>query len=282
MEKVKNMKKPAIAVLAVVLVLAVSVMGTLAYLTSSQSGTNKAVTNTFIAAGGGHLIDPDAPDPTEPKPGETEPDVPVEPDDPDGPVDPDKPVFGDEDGQLNKGFYLLETKVEYKDNNYVLSEHNYKTLKGNYDKVAPQMELPKDPTLTVNLADGASAYVFVKVINTTQGNLYSPGSEPKAIEVTSDWYEVTDTETITLGLGAGEKLYCYKNAALTGIEDKGNDIDAVPILKENKVIVVDETKWKDTETGKDGFQLGELKFEAYICQAQGFGSPAEAFAECFK
>lgn len=49
MERVKNMKKPAMAVLAAALIMAVTVMGTLAYLTASQ-GSDKAVANTFIAA----------------------------------------------------------------------------------------------------------------------------------------------------------------------------------------------------------------------------------------
>lgn len=247
MERVKNMKKPAMAVLAAALIMAVTVMGTLAYLKASQGG-DKAVTNTFIAAGGGHLIDPDAPDP---KP-------PVDPE------DPDKPVFDDKG--LNKGFYLLESKVDYdkQTNNYV--DTGKKTLKNNYDKVAPQMNLFKDPVLVADIETEAMGYVFVKVINSdTKHNL--------SYEVnTADWTEVTGVT-----LGEGEKLYCYKNAVQTG--EDGEDIRS-EILRGNNVTIAENME--DINENEEGMQLGELKFEAYICQAQSFGNAAEAFNACFK
>jgi len=55
-----NKKKVFLAVLALILVCSLSVAGTLALLTASQSG-NQAVINTFVAAGDGEIIDPDGP-----------------------------------------------------------------------------------------------------------------------------------------------------------------------------------------------------------------------------
>lgn len=234
MEKAKKMRKPAAAIIAAALIMAVTVVGTLAYLTANQTGNN-AVTNTFIAAGGGHLIDPD-PDPEIPDP-------------PAG---------------LQKGFYLAEHEVSYDTtkNNYKLGTALVK--EGNYDKVAPEMILPKDPRLTVDIATDAVGYVFVKVTDTTKGNLMWEIN-------TADWREVTGVT-----LPAGEKLYCYKNAAQTGIE--GKDI-ASAILKEDRVVVAGTMT--DVNAAEDGMQLGNLKFEAYICQAQGFENAAEAFKACF-
>ena len=54
-------KKLLLAALALVLVIAMTVAGTLAFLKEESA----SVTNTFIAAGGGQLIDdPEDPDPT--------------------------------------------------------------------------------------------------------------------------------------------------------------------------------------------------------------------------
>lgn len=235
MEKRKNMRKTVAAVLAVVLIMAVTVAGTLAYLTANQAG-DKAVTNTFIAAGGGNLIDP-----------EPDPDI------------PDPPAG------LDKGFYLAEHEVAYNTatNKYELGSKL--VMEGSYDKVAPEMELPKDPKVTVDIATDAVGYVFVKVTDTTKNNL------TYAVN-TADWTEVTG-----LSLNEGEKIYCYKNTAQTGVD--GVDIASSSILKDDKVTVAKEMT--DVDSAEDGMQLGKLKFEAYICQAQGFASAKEAFEACF-
>ena len=54
MTQTSKRKKNLIVIMALVLVCAVSVVGTLAYLTQKAD----PVTNTFVAAGGGVIIDP--------------------------------------------------------------------------------------------------------------------------------------------------------------------------------------------------------------------------------
>lgn len=236
----KRNRRALQAMLAVVLLIAVAGMGTLAYLTASQSGEN-ALVNTFVAAGGGSLVDPD-PDPI-PDPG----------------VDP-----GIED-KIDKGFYLLESPATYANGFYTLDKTAGKVLTNTYDKVMPSMNIPKDPKLTLNLAEGAEAYVFVKVTDTTSGNL--------TYTVSGNWSEVTGVT-----LNAGEKLYAYNGGKiLTGTE--ATEINGVSILTGDSTASAGTLN--DTDAATDGMQLGQLKFESYLCQAGGFASAAEAFTACF-
>lgn len=222
----KRSKKALYAAVIAVLMLALTGMGTLAYLTASQSG-EKALVNTFVAAGGGGLIE----DPTD-----------------------------------LSDFSLLEGYAEYKDGNYLLNYQVDRVYANTYDKVMPGMIIPKDPQLSVNLKEGAEAYVFVKVTDTTAQNL--------TYTVVSDWIDITDDVT---GLGEGEKLYVYKNAAVTGVAE--TELTEVSVLAGDKVYVADTLT--DTDTTTDGMQLGQIKMEAYLCQAGGFTTAAEAFTTCF-
>lgn len=235
MKQSNNHKRNLSIVLAIVLVLAIGAIGTLAYLTASLSG-DKAVVNTFVGSGG--LIDPENPDPgPDPEPG----------------VD------------IDDGFYLLESAVKYENNNYAIDPDAKQVLTNNYDKVAPAMVIPKDPALTVNLVDGVDAYIFIKVIDTANSNLsYTVDS--------SIWTEVTG-----LTLNANEKVYCYQNAVQTGTADV--EINDVGILTSNQVTAA--STLNDIDGSTDGMQLGELRFEAYACQAGGFASPAAAYTACF-
>lgn len=208
-------KKRLTVILAVLIILAITAAGTLAYLTASQAG-DKAVVNTFMAAGGGNLTDPDAPD----------------------------PGFAFD---VNKGFYLVESKAKYDGGQYSLEAA--KTLTNQYDKVVPSMEIPKDPKLTVDLADGAEAYIFVKVTDTTNSIF--------TYAINSEWTKVAGTDNV----------YCYKNDIVS------TDLTEVSILEGDKI--------EATDFAGGISDLGSLKFEAYMCQAGGFQDAAEAWNTAF-
>lgn len=243
----RNWKKMAAAGLAVGLVATISIAGTLAYLTAGESG-DKKVTNTFVAAGGGNLIDPD---PEKPDP------------------DPDLP------GEW-KGFYLGEHEYQTADNSLGAAW----TASNTYEKLAPNMELPKDPTLFIDIADGVDAYVFIKVEDTTQGNLIS------AVDTTK-WTKVAGKDNIyylsegsvngvhTGGRGTGNTITA---SILTGGEGKNADGQ---VAVKNATGTDGADPFKDVDATADGLQLGKLEFTAYACQAEGFETPAAAFEACF-
>lgn len=240
-----NKKKVLLTVLALILVCALSVTGTLAYLQASQEG-EQAVVNTFVAAGGGKIITSD------------------------------------------DALKLVESKAEYttaaeatadKPMGYHLIRDT-ETTKNNYKMATPNMTIPKDPKLTVNLEAGIEAYIFVKVIDATQGNIIHTVD-------TTKWGSVT-VSSIT----SPDALYVYKTATsniVTGVS--GSDLENVAILAGNNVTVLNagENDAAFTDTVPDdvnkpetlGVQLGELKFEAYVCQAAGFADAAAAFNACF-
>lgn len=227
-------RKTLTAICAAVLVCAMSVAGTLAYLTDKQDDT-KAVKNTFTAVEG--LIDPD------------------------GPASPDSKV--PDDKGLNKGFYLVETAVKLENGVYKLDETESKyVLENTYDKVVPNMEIPKDPKLTVDLNDGVSAYVFVKVEDKTGGKIiYTADS--------ANWTEVSGVS----GLNGNAKLYVYKNAPVAGTAD--TEVKGVSILNGDKV-----TAAADLTGGFEG-DSNTLTFSAYVCQSASFADAKTAFETCF-
>lgn len=225
-------RKTLTAICAAALVCAMSVAGTLAYLTAKQDDT-KAVKNTFTAVEG--LIDPD------------------------GPASPDPKVPDNKD--LDNGFYLVETAVKLENGVYKLDETASKyVLENTYDKVVPNMEIPKDPKLTVDLNDGVSAYVFVKVEDKTGGKL--------TYTMDSKWTEVTGVSSLD-----GAKLYVYNNAPVAGTAD--TEVEGVSILNGDKVTAVADL------TG--GFEGGSntLTFSAYVCQSASFADAKTAFETCF-
>ena len=227
----KRNKKSLLMVVSALLVVAICAMGTLAYMSSSLTGS-KGLVNTFTAAGGGTVVDP------------------TNPDDPDGPnTDPSVP-----EGTIQDGFYLLESKAEYANGKYTLG--STRVLSNTYDKSVPGLVIPKDPTLTLNVAEDVAVYVYVKVTDTSAGDL-------EYTVDTSNWTEVSVSNA-----GENAKVYCYKNAVQTGTADV--DLVNVGILTGNQVTIAD-----DADT------YGVLKFEAYVCQAGGFDTPAAAFEACF-
>jgi len=111
------------------------ISGAISYLSYT---TDEGVVNTFVAAGGGQIIDPDIPD--------------------------------DEDDDYN--FNLKESKATLKEDRtgYDLDSTN-KVLSNVYDAAVPGMVIAKDPRLTVNINDNISAYIFIEILDTTNNNL---------------------------------------------------------------------------------------------------------------
>lgn len=257
-----NKKKVFLAVLALILVCSLSVAGTLAFLTFEQNGEN-AVVNTFVAAGGGEIINPI--DPPE------APDVDPDPDD-------------EDEIELQDGFFLVEHKADYDkaSASYTLLD-NY-VITNTYDKVVPGMTIDKDPMLTADINTDVDAYVFIKVIDSTKAE--------KADTANLSYYI---DNTVWQALPGRSDVYVYteNGTAIINGTDK-TELDYVPLFKdlddaEDKTLYAVKAADTLTDTVADdeskpatlGIQLGELKFEAYACQAGGFSDAATAFATCF-
>ncbi len=128
-------KKTLLTILAVVLVCCIAVAGTLAFLTER---VETPVVNTFTAAGGGRLIDPDDNDPS--------------------------------DGV--EGFYLKESEVKQNDNgsySFKLENGNKIEVDKNSYKVVPSTNLPKDPYVRIVGKTEVPAYLYVEVVDGLEG-----------------------------------------------------------------------------------------------------------------
>lgn len=310
----RNVKKMLMSGLAVGLVVSITVAGTLAYL--KAGGDEKTtVTNTFVAAGNGRLIDENT------------------------------KMF-----RLTEHVYDNETE---KLTDVWVDEADPVKHGNVYENLAPQLILPKDPTLFLDLEPGARAYVFVLVTNNsvrqvTQGTedtgTGTGGKNPSQIGYGSSLFNIyvdginnTDWKSALDGADLGvldemlEELVNMKRSAparmqISGLQQAKNpgsglyyyigdasqldadgnptgvvvgkdviDINGSTILKglkegdtgykpaktwENGIVRTAETLG-DADPNEEGMQLGELKFQAFACQAQGFDSPLEAFVKCF-
>lgn len=167
----------------------------------------------------------------------------------------------------DKNFILKEHKVAYDANTatykYVDAEGNvaadsskYVEVAGNeYKEVTPGMTVAKDPFVQIKKAVETPSYLFVEVYGNAAGLNY---------ELNGEWEKVTDVQK---PLPNGGTLYVYK-AQMTS----GASIGIYPILMDNQLTV-------DLTTPLA--QNSSLKFNAYLCQATGFSSPAAAFDACF-
>ena len=223
-------KKIFFAAIAVVLIVAISVAGTLAVMTK----TTGSVTNTFTAKGG--IIDPEDTD----------------------------------------AFTLKEHEPTWNDTSkkYTGLSSTEKTSV-TYDHASPKMEIPKDPTIKVNLMVDASAYLFVKVEDTTGGFITS--------SMASGW-NATAVET-----GTNYKIYAY-STVLVGTENSATNAEypAIQVLAggtdtftTGKVTVTDydESDTTSLTPAADGtITFGALTFTAYLVQAEGFDTAAAAWA----
>lgn len=215
-----NKKKILTIALALVLVVAMTVAGTLAVLKETAPAE---LQNTFVAAGGGKII---------PTP-------------------------------LADNFKLQEHAYTWDADTAAYTQGALQASGVAYDGAAPGMDIPKDPMVSVNVVKGASAYIFVKIVDTAS---------------LIDW-EIDDSNWVAVSGYDG--VYVYKNI-VAGTSDSTTEADfelyQVNVLKDKHVSVQDTT----FPAAVDGtVDLGAITITAYACQAQGFDDAAAAWADCF-
>lgn len=199
------MKKKLTTVLAIVLVVALSVAGTYAYLTA-QTDT---VTNTFTTAG---LIDKDA----------------------------DFTLVESKANQQADGTYVLDTADKVQQNNYV---------------VVPGVDMPKDPTVNLNLKANIDAYVFLAVDNNLKG---------MSVTIDKAWGQAITTYTDKNGVAWD--IYAQKIAGTEAVQTLTFNV------LEGTTVTVDKAA--------DSYD-GNIVFNAYLTQATGFDSALAAWNATF-
>lgn len=223
-------KKSIVVVGALVLALILSIVGTLSYLTRKTED----VTNTFVAASG--LLDEDEGSGTGEEGGE-----------------------GSEEGSNTDAFKLEESLATLVNGSFSLNP-NQKVTSNSYNGIVPLMTIPKDPTLTLNLAENVKAYAFVEVIE-----------ENKLVDYVFDntkWKKLENTK----GARGGELyLYIGSNQDGTIIGSSGVELDGVNLLLGNEVKAISSLNDKESK----------LIFNAYLCQADSFDGAAAAYSSCF-
>ena len=210
----KSLKITLMAICAAALV-AVSVFGTLAYLTK----TAEPVKNTFV------------------------------------------------NGKLLKGeFELWEHLAEPNNDGRYSLNSSAAPVKANEYTVLPGVPLPKDPYVTVDLADYISAYLFVEVID----NL------PEGMDWTMDganWVQLMDGENPVLN-GKNE-IWVYKVGEVTEGTPFEGKASGINIINGQTITVASTLDPESLTEGKT------LEFNAYLCQATGFENALAAWNACF-
>lgn len=154
-----------------------------------------------------------------------------------------------------------------------------KETDGNAYTVMPGVNLPKDPTVTVEKASG-EYYLFVEV---TKGSGFAPVTvgektgTPLSCNVdTANWQPLTLT-----GNDANREVYVYCVTGKSAIQSA--PVENVAILKtigdtQNTIMVSADNDIVATLTSESA---SALTFKAYACQAAGFADAAAAFTACF-
>lgn len=208
----KKSLKIALTAFCATALVAVSVLGTLAYLTS----TSGPVINTFV------------------------------------------------EGKLLDGDFLLQEHVaeQQPDGSYNLTE----TLtQANKYTVIPGVELPKDPSVTVELAEKVKAYLFVEVINNLpEGLIWEINS--------ANWTPLLDEDGHQVESAAGNPIWVYNSG---NAFDKTEIDGPIGIILDDKITVP-----KDFKPGVLTEDSG-LVFNAYLCQATSFDNALQAGIACF-
>lgn len=240
------MKKSKILVCAILLIaLCVGVVaGTVSYMQYSTPEGQELI-NTFIAAGGGNIIDDEVP-------------TGVLPED------------ATEEQKLAYNFNLKETEVRLNSTGtaYELVQGGKQVTEISYDSVVPGMTISKDPKINVNLSDNVSAYIFVEVLDETSNNFN--------YEIDSNYW----TELDVIGNHNG-KVYVYtdpvtqSNAILGRPTSQGwYELSSINIIKDNLILA-------NTNLSDNSSNLGTIKFYGYTCQTVGFTNAAEAYTNAF-
>lgn len=158
-----------------------------------------------------------------------------------------------------------------------------KKTDGNAYTVMPGVNLPKDPTVTVEKASG-KYYLFVEV---TKGSGFASvtvgeGDNAKTGTPLSCNVDTANWQPLTLpGKDANREVYVYCVTGKSAIQSA--PVENVAVLKtigdtQNTITVSDDNDIVATLTNDSA---SALTFKAYACQAAGFADAAAAFTACF-
>lgn len=156
-------------------------------------------------------------------------------------------------GELADNVTLTEHKAERKsDGSYTLSETDI--TDHNEYIVMPGVDIPKDPTITIENKSSVPAYLYVEIVDD------SPGTATYAL--TDDWEKITVTDTT-------RNVYVYK------LSFSGETSQSIQILKDNKIIISEKY---DPTSASAHFSL---QFRAYMAQVEGTDNAVTTFNKNF-
>ncbi len=166
------------------------------------------------------------------------------------------------------GSYTLDPTKETDSNKYI---------------VMPGVNLPKDPTVTVEKASG-EYYLFVEVTKGSGFASVTVGEGDNAKTGTPLSYAVNDAnwQPLTLtGKDTNREVYVYCVTGKSAIQSA--PVENVAVLKtigdtQNTITVSADNDIVATLTSESA---SALTFNAYACQAAGFADAAAAFTACF-
>lgn len=158
-----------------------------------------------------------------------------------------------------------------------------KKTDGNAYTVMPGVNLPKDPTVTVEKASG-EYYLFVEVTKGSGFASVTVGEGDNAKTGAPLSYAVNDAnwQPLTLtGKDTNREVYVYCVTGKSAIQNA--KVENVAVLKtigdtQNTITVSDDNDIVATLTSESA---SALTFNAYACQAAGFADAAAAFTACF-
>lgn len=167
------------------------------------------------------------------------------------------------------------------DGSYTLDNTTYLDEgKGISYVVLPGVNLPKDPTVTVEKSTG-TYYLFVTV---EKGSGFVGENAPLSYTTDSAWKQLEISAEGTTNV-ANKELYVYSvttDGTTTYIQPQSNTAVSHAILAG---IAGDPSNTIKVSDGTAALQLGdngsELKFTAYACQSAGFATPAAAWNGAF-
>lgn len=166
------------------------------------------------------------------------------------------------------------------DGSYTLGATYLDEGKGNSYVVLPGVNLPKDPTVTVEKSTG-TYYLFVTV---EKGSGFVGENAPLSYTTDSAWEQLDIFKEGTTDV-TNKELYVYSvttDGTTTYIQPKSETAVSHAILAG---IVGDTSNTIKVSDGNAALQLGdngsELKFTAYACQSAGFATPAAAWNGAF-
>ena len=147
--------------------------------------------------------------------------------------------------------------VRQPDGSYKLNTNLLPTeeKQGNSYELLPGLDVPKDPFVTVVNKTPIGAYLYIEVIDTTNGAI--------TYEIDADkWTKLSIT---------GREIYVYEDGTI--LTNKNCPTEAILILKDNKVTVSQTLLTKNTEAADI------LTFSAYLYEVHDDKNPTEIFTE---